>query len=374
MIDTRRFFRVCHQFRARPWRLALMPAGGPPKADCRRRARSSGRRGLADRQAACCNDPLAPERVQHRLAEIIRLRVLMTNAGYQDGNDIDTLRSDPTIKLSLDRLLWRRQQRASAPSPGCPRPRTNRSVKDGPMRGGAILIAAALFCAAASTGGAQTVAERLPEAAWEQVDPAAAGWSADRLKDTEAWSQKIGTTALMVVHRGRVVAQWGDTAAKTPPASVRKSLVSALFGNAIERGGIDLKQTLAELGIDDNEPSLSAEEKTATVRDLLEARSGVYHAALYETPSMAARRPARASHPPGTFWYYNNWDFNTLGAIYERAARHLTWRPRSRARSIGENGRGKRGKKFALLSLLPGTRRNRPAKDRTAGHVNGFQM
>ena len=37
---------------------------------------------------------------------------------------------------------------------------------------------------------------------------------------------------------------------------------------------------------------------------------------------MAARRPPRFSHPHGTFWYYNNWDFNTLGAIYERATRH----------------------------------------------------
>jgi len=37
---------------------------------------------------------------------------------------------------------------------------------------------------------------------------------------------------------------------------------------------------------------------------------------------MAVRRPPRHSHPPGTFWYYNNWDFNTLGAIYEHAARH----------------------------------------------------
>lgn len=125
-----------------------------------------------------------------------------------------------------------------------------------------------------------------------------------------------------MVHQGRIVAQWGDPAVKTPLASARKSLLSALFGNAVERGDINLKQTLAELGIDDNEPSLSAEERSATVRDLLEARSGIYHAALYETPSMAARRPQRASHAPGTFWYYNNWDFNTFGAIYEHATRH----------------------------------------------------
>jgi CubicO group peptidase (beta-lactamase class C family) len=102
---------------------------------------------------------------------------------------------------------------------------------------------------------------------------------------------------------------------------VRKSLLSVLIGNALERKEVDLQQTIGLLGIDDNEPSLSAEEKTATVRDLLRARSGVYHSALYETHGMAAARPARHSHKPGTFWYYNNWDFNVLGTIYERAVR-----------------------------------------------------
>jgi len=42
---------------------------------------------------------------------------------------------------------------------------------------------------------------------------------------------------------------------------VRKSLLSALIGNAVARGEIDLKKTIGELGIDDNEPSLSPEEK-----------------------------------------------------------------------------------------------------------------
>jgi len=37
-----------------------------------------------------------------------------------------------------------------------------------------------------------------------------------------------------------------------------------------------------------NEPSLTAEEKQARVIDLLKARSGIYHAALYETPTMRA--------------------------------------------------------------------------------------
>ena len=62
------------------------------------------RLGLAGRLAACINDPRAPERVRHRLAEIIRFRLLMIAAGYEDGNDADALRRDPIFKLALDRL------------------------------------------------------------------------------------------------------------------------------------------------------------------------------------------------------------------------------------------------------------------------------
>lgn len=164
------------------------------------------------------------------------------------------------------------------------------------------------------------VVDRFPEGDWDQVEPGIAGWSREKLAKAEVWSQQIGSTAVIVVHRGAVVAQWGDTAAKTPLASVRKSVLNALIGNAVERGQIDLSQPIGELGIDDNEPSLSADEKSATVRDLLHARSGIYHAALHEAPEAAAQRPPRFSHKPGIFWYYNNWDFNALGAIYEHAA------------------------------------------------------
>src|SRR5438876_12065781 len=62
------------------------------------------RLGLADRLANCLVDPRAPERVVHRLAEIIRFRMLMIAAGYEDGNDADSLRADPMFKLALDRL------------------------------------------------------------------------------------------------------------------------------------------------------------------------------------------------------------------------------------------------------------------------------
>jgi hypothetical protein len=62
------------------------------------------RLGLADRLAARIDDPRPPERIQHALAAILRFRMLMIAAGYEDGNDADGLRHDPVFKLALDRL------------------------------------------------------------------------------------------------------------------------------------------------------------------------------------------------------------------------------------------------------------------------------
>ena len=59
---------------------------------------------IADRFAACLKDPRMPQKVAHRLAQIIRFRMLMIAAGYTDGNDAETLRRDPMFKLALDRL------------------------------------------------------------------------------------------------------------------------------------------------------------------------------------------------------------------------------------------------------------------------------
>jgi len=158
-----------------------------------------------------------------------------------------------------------------------------------------------------------------PGAAWNRVESLEkAGWSRETLNVARAFSESIGSAAVMIVEGGLVVDAWGDTATRYWLHSARKSVLSALYGQPVQDGRIRLDQTLAELGIDDNPPSLTTEEKQATVRQLLQARSGVYHVALAESASMAAARPARGSHPPGTFWYYNNWDFNALGTIFEQ--------------------------------------------------------
>jgi CubicO group peptidase (beta-lactamase class C family) len=122
----------------------------------------------------------------------------------------------------------------------------------------------------------------------------------------------------MIVQDGKIIASWGDVSHKVNIRSMRKSLLSALYGIGVAEGRIRLDRTIGELGIDDRPPSLSDSEKQAMIRDLLMMRSGVYHPAAYEGPGIAERRPQRGSHSPGSFWYYNNWDVNTLGVIYEQ--------------------------------------------------------
>src|SRR5690349_21006221 len=58
---------------------------------------------VADRLAACIKDPRAPDQITHTLADIIRFRLLMIAAGYEDGNDASDLRRDPVFKMALDR-------------------------------------------------------------------------------------------------------------------------------------------------------------------------------------------------------------------------------------------------------------------------------
>jgi len=61
------------------------------------------RTGLAGVLASCVVDPRDPSKVRHSLEEIIRLRIMMIAAGYEDGNDATDLRHDPSFKIALER-------------------------------------------------------------------------------------------------------------------------------------------------------------------------------------------------------------------------------------------------------------------------------
>jgi len=174
---------------------------------------------------------------------------------------------------------------------------------------------AALCLLAPALAWAQPV---FPGASWSRPDAQApSGWSAEKLKLADDYAESLRSDAYLVIHRGVLVHAYGDIAKPMNLASVRKSVLSVLYGMQVDRGAIDLDQNLASLEITDR-GGLSDVERSATVRQLLQARSGVYHEAAYETPEAKKRRPERGSHAPGSFWYYNNWDFNTLGTIFQR--------------------------------------------------------
>jgi CubicO group peptidase (beta-lactamase class C family) len=182
-----------------------------------------------------------------------------------------------------------------------------------------LLALLALPVARAAENAQRAKHSEYPGQHWKQLSkPEDRGWSSEKLAIAKAYADSIDTAAVIVVDEGVIVSQWGETTKKFNVHSIRKSFLSALYGIAVAKREINLNSTLEELGIVDNEPSLTAEEKRARVIDLLKARSGIYHAALYETPEMKAEKPARGSHPPRSFWYYNNWDFNALGTIYEK--------------------------------------------------------
>ena len=59
---------------------------------------------VAERLAGCIDDPRDPGSTVHTVADIIRFRLLMIAAGYEDGNDATGLRADPIFKMALERL------------------------------------------------------------------------------------------------------------------------------------------------------------------------------------------------------------------------------------------------------------------------------
>ncbi len=179
----------------------------------------------------------------------------------------------------------------------------------------AVLVAA---CAAPVSRATRTPAGAVyPGADWERVaDPVAAGWNRAWLDSVQATITKMNSTAMVVTEHGRVVYSYGDLTTQGYLASVRKSVLSMLYGIEIARGHVDTSKTLAQLGIDDI-GGLSDGEKEATVQDLLSAKSGVYHPASNAGDNLADA-PPRGSQQHGTYQLYSNWDFNAVGAIFEQ--------------------------------------------------------
>ena len=146
--------------------------------------------------------------------------------------------------------------------------------------------------------------------------PETAGYSIEALAEVGALAETFATDGIVVTVDGKLLWEFGDTTQLSYLASVRKSVLAMLYGPYVVDGTIDLDATLEELGIDDVGGLLPI-ERQATVRDLISARSGVYHVASNPGDNLADA-PERGSQQPGEYYLYSNWDFNAAGAVFEQ--------------------------------------------------------
>jgi CubicO group peptidase (beta-lactamase class C family) len=153
-----------------------------------------------------------------------------------------------------------------------------------------------------------------------QEYPADKGWEFEEHPLQNGWDQtkldylnkfihdSTQMTSFMVVRHGKIVFDYGDLEENSYIASCRKSILAILYGEHIKSGEINLDRTLNDLGIDDVGGLLPV-EKEATVRDIISARSGVFHEASYPGDYLEFA-PKRGSVKHGEYWLYSNWDFN----------------------------------------------------------------
>ena len=165
---------------------------------------------------------------------------------------------------------------------------------------------------------ASIVAQVFPNQNWSyNEDSEADGWNLKKMEEFNRYiidSTKI--TGLVIIHKGQIVFDYGDIEENSYIASCRKSVLAMLYGKYVENGDINLDETLNELGIQDVKEMLPI-EKEATIRDLISARSGIYLIGS-NGGDLRDYAPERGTKKPGTYWLYNNYDFNLAGYIFEK--------------------------------------------------------
>lgn len=157
-----------------------------------------------------------------------------------------------------------------------------------------------------------------PKENWEKYKHIEqSGFSIEKLAIAKTYYDSLKSSAFLIIQNGKVVADWGDVNRRFILHSVRKGILNSLYGIYSENGTIDLNNTIGEIGITDKD-SLSELEKSAKIIHLLKVRSGIYHKAAAESSWVDDYRPERNSVNPDSLWFYNNWDFNVLGTIFEQ--------------------------------------------------------
>jgi CubicO group peptidase (beta-lactamase class C family) len=157
-----------------------------------------------------------------------------------------------------------------------------------------------------------------PGATWETIAPESVSFSSVYLEALTTFLKAHHTTSMVVAVHGKITYQYGDTSKVSVIASVRKSVLSMLYGNYVQSGKIDTQKTVKQIGLDDKQPFLPIEENSKLAY-LLAGRSGILIVPEKPDPSSAdSYQPKRGTELPGNFFTYNEWDFNAAGTAFEK--------------------------------------------------------
>jgi hypothetical protein len=199
--------------------------------------------------------------------------------------------------------------------------KTKLNGKTGMQAARHLAVAAMLFSAIAAQPVRAQSAPDFPAKDWQMVSPESEGYSSKKLEALRAWLAAGPTTAMVIVVHGHMIFSYGDTAKVSKIASVRKSILSMLYGKVPggqnHRPGQDRRRTRAWLSRTsrsaDREDGDALSAALRPIRNLPAARRGPPDKDL-----IAASQPRRGSEPPGMYFHYNDWDFNAAGDAFEK--------------------------------------------------------
>ena len=210
---------------------------------------------------------------------------------------------------------------------------------------------------------------------WETVDPATAGWDAAGLDAALALAGDRGSTGVVILHRGRILAErhWtlespsrghvngshgpnADGHAVEDVASVQKSVVAVLVGLARQRGLLALDDPVTDHAGRWTQAT-EEQERAVTIRHLMAMTTGL-------TPAL------EHDAAPGSKWLYNTPAYHHLLRIVAAAAgldrnpvtrewltgrlgmRDSRWEPRPWAASAIATGFATTARDLARFGLL----------------------
>jgi len=184
-----------------------------------------------------------------------------------------------------------------------------------------IAMVAVLIQAISTTVAIAQTAPGYPGKDWQVVKPESEGYSSAKLEALRAWLAAGPTTGMMILVHGHMIFGYGDTVKVSKIASVRKSILSILYGKYVANNTIDLNKTVEQLDLEEPGKPFLPDEKRATLEQLLAGRSGIYLLPDYVPPEkdlIVASQPHRGSELPGMYFHYNDWDFNAAGTAFEK--------------------------------------------------------